>query len=1290
MAFTISWPTQYTVSGVTYYLHLYSNQNLTDSNAGMSYLVLGKSVDGDPDTTSLISMYDASATTATTEYNGSEVPDQEMTMYDDTGYHYRQYSPLRWDAAAPVTRKYEVIWPSSYEYNGIVYYLLKFRNQVDASAKYVVRTASTENSDYTSLAISTLSTLVVPTKDYNGEKVPDFEVQTFSEPTDTAQRYYSSKPFGSKPDIGEPSDRVRDASASAAVPVDYFDYTSDFATDIRAHLRNNISDCALMLEKELLGHKWTYSSSRDVTISGFPKQYQWYSTVGRVRAFNTGTYNLDAIGVYAAAICARGLAELCLYKRWSYQLLIHMCLAMRASKFDITERAEYIVTTDTAFVTGTTYYERVIDSTTGVETYEPTTDTVMDPYKTYYTYSNAFISGRTYIRSIKNSSSSADKLPATAGDPERDYYYIPVASGNVTPLSTRDEHYKLYSFDKETGTFEQYNHLYPADGTVDGNHRDNYYAFLSHYETVTDALATFKPGTTYYRKDDDSMMLMLIINNADQLREAVETYGTVYYKAYESVTVDTYGEHDIYYRRSGNEYIEVPIRNKTEFVEQLDKYKLLYRNGQFVPLYEPHTLGHPDPDNPNSFTLNGRDIYIAYGNDGMYYYELVGNAGRYRTIVPDHTKVDPYDSVENCHVWRAAMTGDTSDKLYTDKTNEYVDKIRIAVNTILLHYSRAMLILRRDPPMANVIPSSQAYTVGDLVERINAIIIAINAYADPSVGAYPIGLLPSEDYHTRLLKLKCNDIVNFIKKDAFFITACARVCDDTHGYSEFLPDNSMFIYDLLKDRTVNLDKLIKYNITSDTEFITGKTYYEYLRYIVSTDTVKDPNKEYYERTNEPDYWVTHDTVRKPDKQYYEDIDPTYVRTTDGMWDHTKTYYELIPAEYKETTDTTLDPSKTYYEYTEYTKVKPDSMYDNTYYEYETPSCVPTKDATPIRGKQYYVHVGQTCTKVSVRHFDPDLVYYEHVGGGYKKSVDTIPYESKTYYKYTGPAYIKSTDTVPGEFKTYYERIPESYVKSNDGKFNSDTEYYEFVTKKLSTDNPLKSDKTYYEYTQFPATSDVELDPNKTYYERASGDFLVTTDKIMVAGKHYYEKVELAYTVDYNDLGFYYDPTDKARMKTFDKLDWSGVQQDPAEGIIHLSDQNVPYVYSKTKDGELIDVPLNTVIDVRRLAHTWHNCDYNGCMQVIKLTGRDLTVTDENGVPWYRYLADVVATDENGNNLSEKVLNNVKELTEYINTLLKVAPIAADYMIDIFRRTMEYIPSMADKLNYSRTGVVSRI
>lgn len=1300
MAYTISWPTEYTVGETTYYLHNYLNQNLSEDDTDSMYLRLGMSTEGGPDLIDLISSRDAAAETFDREYDGTSIGDTEDVEYIEPGYVYRQYSPLKWDTVIPAEPKFEIVWPSAYEYNGTVYYMLKYRNQVDASALYVERTASTESSETSTMVVATISAMYVPSSDYtSGVKVPDYEIEVFPEATTKVKRFYSSKPFDNDPDTGEDGPRERTAASSAAIPTNYFSYSSDQLTDIYAHLRNNISDCAMMLESTLLGRKWVREVTKDVADTGFFRPYQWFSTVGRVRAYRTGEYDLDAIGVYALPFCMRGLAELCTNKRWNFQLLIHLCLTMMTNKFDITEHAEYIETTDKSFVPGKTYYERSGDKTLGTEIYVESKDTVMDPYKPYYTHSNAFLDGRTYVRSTTHSWASATgPLPATASDPERDYYYIPTASDTVVAeKSAADEYYKYYSFDKESGTFEPFVHLYCDKDDHVGEtdpFRDDYYAFIPHYTELTASSvvdsSAYVAGTSYYYRDDDAMMNVINVNNYAQLVTAVDTYGTVYFKSYEPVTDSTYTPVGVYYVRTGGMYVELSVATRDEYNKAVETYMTVYRKGVFRSLSDEHTLGMPHTGSSDVFALNGLDIYIRRYNDGGYYFKPIGNAGRYRTIVPGHTRENPYlADVNDCHIWRAAATGDEVRQLYSDKTNESLDLIRRAINTFLSHYSQAMLMLRRDPPLASAIPPTQPYTIGDLVNRINAIVVAVNVYADPTSGIHPIELLPTEVYSIRPLKLKCNEIVDLIKHEPHLVTACERICDDKHSYAEFLPGDSMFIYDVLMDSIKSASRVTKYNLVSDTEFVPGKTYYEYLKYTVTGDKMLSDDKEYFERTDEVTYWVSLDTSRNREKTYYERITPYYTVTTDKVMNPDKTYYTHIPEEYTMSTDTEFVEGKTYYEYSVYQKyTKPYFSYGTAYYERTPPCCEVTKDDKPVPGKQYYIFIGSTCTPVAVKYFDPDKTYYEHVDELYVETTDVTPTDGKTYYTYVGPHYFVTEDVEYDALKDYYEHTPEKYVEVTDTRFKYGVTYYELIEYAVSTDNPLQKDKTYYEYSQFMTTRDTTADPDKTYYERNKGDFLVTLDTELDSTKHYYEKVEYDLTSDYNDLGFYYNPTNQACIQTYDKLDWSEPATTAKVGAIGYKDPADATTLLVTYTSDLGQVPLNNVIDVRRIAHVWHEFDYNACMQIICLTSRDLSATDLDGVPWYHYLSRISILDAEGTDLAPKVLETVKELLRYTDKLLEVSLVAANYMVDIFRRTMEYGPCMADRIDFGEHGSVS--
>ncbi len=101
----------------------------------------------------------------------------------------------------------------------------------------------------------------------------------------------------------------------------------------------------------------------------------------------------------------------------------------------------------------------------------------------------------------------------------------------------------------------------------------------------------------------------------------------------------------------------------------------------------------------------------------------------------------------------------------------------------------------------------------------------------------------------------------------------------------------------------------EYEVTTDTSFEEGETYYELIyTYKVTTDTSFEEGKTYYEKTESGEYKEI--TSFEEGKSYYERSE-SYQQTTDTSFAEGKTYYEKAYI-YNETNDKKYDSKKIYY------------------------------------------------------------------------------------------------------------------------------------------------------------------------------------------------------------------------------------------------------------------------------------------------------------------------------------------------------------------------------------------
>ena len=707
--YVISWPSKRTVDGQTYYLYLYSNQTMTAADG--NYLRVGKSTGGDgSDTTVFVPPGSSEIVTPDSEYGWTDVSDNVTIEYEAAGNHFAYYSTHSWEYG--ITRPpetYTIIWPSAYEYRGETYYALKYSNQMDATSKYVQRRGYTNSSTWTTVSVTAPSQDQTPTAEYSGGTVPDYEEQLFIEAT-SAVRYYVNKRFDNNASSATTDKVLPTTNSTLSIPDMYRHYSGNYKDDIYAQLRNNISDVAQMLEHGLVGHRWNHPQIENWLQGGVSKSRQWFETVGRVKIYNNDTFNLDAVGTYATAVCLSGLAQYCTSRHWSFQLLAHLCLSMMSGRFDIMAH-----TTDTFAVQGKVYHKSLSDKTT-----------------------------------------------PTAQDPEKDDYFVKLTSGGECPskitIASTTSDVVLYSLDKSTGMFSRMQSIDPNDG-------NDYYIYDPVYEVTS--VDHFDATRSHFYKDSDGIYMPIAIRSVSVLETAQEEYGTIYCSTDEG------------------EYKSVRIRHYNAMMAY----------------------------SSNSFALNGKDMFIRRRRvNGEYYYTPVGNTGRNQTAIIGYTMNNEFTSSgEQCLIWRAVVPGDRVSSLYTDKSNEHMENISNPVHVYLTHLAKAWQMLKRDRPAADIIGSTSIYNVGDLVDRLNAVVASVNPYVDETAGQRIIEHIDENSYTTRDLKLKSNEIVDFLEKDPKFLDACKMVTSSGVGFADFLPGGTMIAYEMIYDHVAEKGSWVDYN-----------------------------------------------------------------------------------------------------------------------------------------------------------------------------------------------------------------------------------------------------------------------------------------------------------------------------------------------------------------------------------------------------------------------------------------------------------------------------------------------
>ena len=162
--------------------------------------------------------------------------------------------------------------------------------------------------------------------------------------------------------------------------------------------------------------------------------------------------------------------------------------------------------------------------------------------------------------------------------------------------------------------------------------------------------------------------------------------------------------------------------------------------------------------------LTGNDIYQlldngTYRNLGMAHDET-NKFGKLIVIIPGLTRNNTYTNPVECVLFRQVTVDDTQewfDKLYVDCTNEDVERVKDYINIILRHYRTVLVASYRKKSRYREIIDTVPFTLEDLVVRVNAIVDCCN--------------FTDHEGHLLInhLKLKINEIVDAINKEAFFL-----------------------------------------------------------------------------------------------------------------------------------------------------------------------------------------------------------------------------------------------------------------------------------------------------------------------------------------------------------------------------------------------------------------------------------------------------------------------------------------------------------------------------------------
>lgn len=182
----------------------------------------------------------------------------------------------------------------------------------------------------------------------------------------------------------------------------------------------------------------------------------------------------------------------------------------------------------------------------------------------------------------------------------------------------------------------------------------------------------------------------------------------------------------------------------------------------FVQIVE-HTVGE----------FRGKDVYIEMA-DGSY--KNLGNAwddtnpfGELVVVIPGLTRNNTYTNPGECKLFRQIVALDTDalrDILYVDCTNENIELLKNYVNILIKHYRTVLVATHRRKSKYREIVGDAPFTMTDLLVRINYLVYSGEFAKEDGTHIEQVN---PDDYCIRDLKLKVNELVDAINKEAFFL-----------------------------------------------------------------------------------------------------------------------------------------------------------------------------------------------------------------------------------------------------------------------------------------------------------------------------------------------------------------------------------------------------------------------------------------------------------------------------------------------------------------------------------------
>jgi len=107
--------------------------------------------------------------------------------------------------------------------------------------------------------------------------------------------------------------------------------------------------------------------------------------------------------------------------------------------------------------------------------------------------------------------------------------------------------------------------------------------------------------------------------------------------------------------------------------------------------------------------------------------------------------------------------------LFVDAEDEVLLRVKNALNVFMTYYRTTLLMSGRSGTAYRLIGKSMRYTTEDIIVRLNSIIASINKYATNK-----IELLPEDEYTVRNLKLKVNELIEYIVDEEYYGNLCSE------------------------------------------------------------------------------------------------------------------------------------------------------------------------------------------------------------------------------------------------------------------------------------------------------------------------------------------------------------------------------------------------------------------------------------------------------------------------------------------------------------------------------------